>query len=503
MRFSKIALAAAALVLMGSTLTAAPRDDSVEVKGFRTTGGVVSVLSGRATCIRTGSSPRALVRNEQLETGDVLRVEGDGRAEILLNPGYFLRVTGGTEIVFLDLSPENIKLDLRAGSALVEVSVLNPYSAFSYVSDDVVEGIYELVTVATPQGPTVIAEGGVYRFRVGPDGETAVHVVEGSADVAGAWLQSGARAIIRGGAIATRSVDKDAPEDDLERWSRERSTQIVSLNRSLEKESWYRQMKSDGRSHFEIADAASTREVVARSTVSATGGDLTFVEPGDAILRPGAGWAPAASDDRLEPGDRLRTSSLSRAALRLFALCQLQLSWNSEVAYVGRPEGRAVIQVVSGSAMAVSRVDQHLVSLNVAGETVDLLRDGVYRVNVASDGSAELIVLRGRVRCRNDETGDGKTIGFAGGKVSVRSTGKRPHDGFEIWSRQQSAWLPGRAWASIDFLRRRRAQFGGVWYAVIPAGEFTFVPGAWDFRSPYGGKYSVRFRAWARQRAFR
>jgi hypothetical protein len=38
-----------------------------------------------------------------------------------------------------------------------------------------------------------------------------------------------------------------------------------------------------------------------------------------------------------------------------------------------------------------------------------------------------------------------------------------------------------------------RLRYNGVWFLDQESAEYTFIPGRWDFRSPYGGAYPVKF----------
>jgi len=60
------------------------------------------------------------VRFPQLDPGQVLTT-GNGRAEILLGPGTFLRLAPHGALRMLDISLENAQVEIQQGSALVEV----------------------------------------------------------------------------------------------------------------------------------------------------------------------------------------------------------------------------------------------------------------------------------------------------------------------------------------------------------------------------------------------
>src|SRR5713101_5685326 len=65
--------------------------------------GVVNVVEGEATVTRARpfATPDMLISGDELLTGDTVKTGPRGRAEVLLNPGSFLRLGEGSEFVFL------------------------------------------------------------------------------------------------------------------------------------------------------------------------------------------------------------------------------------------------------------------------------------------------------------------------------------------------------------------------------------------------------------------
>jgi hypothetical protein len=60
-------------------------------------------------------------------------------------------------------------------------------------------------------------------------------------------------------------------------------------------------------------------------------------------------------------------------------------------------------------------------------------------------------------------------------------------DSFDVWSYRRSKLPALRSFA------RYSGPFGGAWYLSESTGEYTFVPARWEYSSPYGGNYSIRF----------
>src|ERR1051326_2839408 len=83
---------------------------SRNVPGFERTGNLINVVEGENRCL-CGNRPMVLSAGQKVAAGDVIET-GAGRTEILLKPGYFLRLSNQTIARLLDLSPSNLKIEL-------------------------------------------------------------------------------------------------------------------------------------------------------------------------------------------------------------------------------------------------------------------------------------------------------------------------------------------------------------------------------------------------------
>jgi hypothetical protein len=302
------------------------------------------------------------------------------------------------------------------------------------------------------------------------------------------------KATVRDGEVAVARLD-ERQTDAYDRWSRGRSDALVRANVSLKSADWHKQMRSNSRSHFEIDNAAWAEEAKARSTVSVVSGLVMFAEEGVAVKRGDSEWARPGEGDRLRFGDRVRTDDASRAEIQLYPTLRLYLAGGTEIVYLERPGGGSAVDVARGSAAAVSRVDQSLVTVVARGAAYEITRAGTYRIDVAPDGGSEMLVHAGRVRFARRDVRGGKKIVFRDAGWTVASIGARDRDGFDVWSGQQATSMPAPYNSAVALLRRRRAEYGGMWYFDQASGVYTYVPGQWKYRSPYGGEYPVRFRA--------
>jgi hypothetical protein len=115
--------------------------------------GAVNIAEGDIAYKRDQGDWDMLIAGDDLRSGDAVKTGNGGRAEILLNPGSYLRISENTEVVFLDTSLDNLKIELLRGAAIVEVAVAEREQG-------------AIASIITPQAEFRIAKGGLYRFDV-------------------------------------------------------------------------------------------------------------------------------------------------------------------------------------------------------------------------------------------------------------------------------------------------------------------------------------------------
>jgi hypothetical protein len=175
-----------------------PQEEKTQLTGFLTDGGITNIVEGGALYLHDEDASQALTSRKALENGDVINVGGNGRVEVLLNPGIYLRMFSNTEVTFLDLSPDNLKLKLSKGSAILEilVSPLEPKQPSYNDLRSQFNGSYQSVAVSTPAGDFVTTRGGIYRCDVSNDGHTVLKVVKGFAAVNASLVGPGTETVL-------------------------------------------------------------------------------------------------------------------------------------------------------------------------------------------------------------------------------------------------------------------------------------------------------------------
>ncbi|HBB97649.1 MAG TPA: hypothetical protein DC054_19885 [Blastocatellia bacterium] len=486
-------LLAAALLLSINAVTVAQSKDNTQaratelVKGFQFRGGIINFVEGDVRCICQGG-PDAPHRRV-LTAGDTLKVAA-GRAEILLNPGYYLRLSANTEARLLDLSPDNLKVKLSSGSAIIEIAMNSSPSPYQ----DIIDRIFNIVTVITPRDEYAVSRAGAYRFDVVSDKESRVRVLKGRAVVAGTILGDGKGASVIEGK-PTLEHENSTLVDSFDTWSRERALSLVRSNKSLKQLDWYKKMSAD-RAYIEASDDASANPSMAR-TVSARTGVVAFIDQGEVLKRGTSDWQELRTGGELSNGDRVRTRVDSRAEINPYPDFYLFMRGNSEILFAEPEDGRISVTVLRGSVVvAVTETylrvkERNTLNLIAANARYEITRKGYYRVNALEAGNSEMLIYDGLVRSDGVEISARKRLVAGGSTIAQFALEKENWDSFDVWSGSRTARsepIPRRGRWLV------RIALAGAWFLNPSTNEYTFVPGERYCKSPYGGDYSAMYR---------
>lgn len=168
-----------------------------KLKDSLTGGGLINFSTGELTRAGVDGDVWTLSAKDELRSGDHVRVGQGGRAEVLLNPGYYLRLYEYTEAELSDLSPDNLKVKILRGSAILEISVNTTGLIFGQDGERVNKLFYEPVMVSTTRDEYAVTQAGVYRFDVRPNGDSELRVLKGTAVVKGKLAQDESQLLSR------------------------------------------------------------------------------------------------------------------------------------------------------------------------------------------------------------------------------------------------------------------------------------------------------------------
>jgi hypothetical protein len=225
MRKARIALipsllAVAWIIALVSTTQAQSREKFV----ISARAGGVNAVTGGATVRGQGNSDwQQLTIKEDLETGDVVRTGKDGRVEMLLNPGSYLRLGENSEFELSNSSLENLEVRLIRGTAIVEATG----------ADDTALQI----NITTPHTKLAIVRRGLYRLNVVPGDATELIVRKGRVmlDRSQTKIKGGNKVVFSSDNFFIAKLEKADKKsvDSLESWSKERAETVAQANRKI------------------------------------------------------------------------------------------------------------------------------------------------------------------------------------------------------------------------------------------------------------------------------
>jgi hypothetical protein len=178
--------------------------------------GGVNYVEGSVNVIRAAGKSGLLLKRDTLEVGDKVSTSDNGRAEILLNPGSYLRLAENSVFEFKTTALEDLQLQLDRGSAILEV----------YAADDF------KVSVNSPKEKFDLIQTGVYRIDIAADGKGRIEVWKGKAEVGDSVLKGGKVGVTSEGQVAVAKFDRD-DRDEFETWSKLRAKELAKVTNDL------------------------------------------------------------------------------------------------------------------------------------------------------------------------------------------------------------------------------------------------------------------------------
>mgnify|MGYP003394184613 CR=1 FL=1 len=182
--------------------------------------GGVNFVEGTVGVVRKNGRSGILLKKDQLDIGDRVSTGADGKVEILLNPGSYVRVGGNSAFEFRTTDLNDINLLVHRGSVIFEVFASNDF----------------IVNVHGPKSKFVLVDSGVYRLDVDRE-ESTLSVWKGKARVGGETgevMKGGRESKVDGGQVVVAKFDRDE-KDELDTWSKARSKELSKMIASLDR----------------------------------------------------------------------------------------------------------------------------------------------------------------------------------------------------------------------------------------------------------------------------
>jgi FecR protein len=186
--------------------------------------GGINAITGLADVHGKGESEwQRLSITDDLDSGDRLRTASDGRVEILLNPGSYMRVGGNSEIELSNNTLENIEVRLLRGTAIVEAAGA--------------DGIDLNINISTPHTKLSIVRQGLYRLNVVPEDATELIVRKGRVILSDSHtkVKGGNKVVFSATNVSVAKLTKEEKklQEDVDVWSKQRGETLATANRRI------------------------------------------------------------------------------------------------------------------------------------------------------------------------------------------------------------------------------------------------------------------------------
>lgn len=211
-----LSILSAALILCCSLVTSGQTRDKFVISAKA---GGINAITGGATVSSRGDGWQQLMITDDLNSGDRVQTDYDGRVEILLNPGSYLRVGGNSEVELLDNSLANLEIRLLRGTAIVEATGA--------------DGLELNIGISTPHTRLVIVRQGLYRLNVVPEASELI-VRKGRVILSDSHtkIKGGNKVVFNATNVSVAKLTKEEKKnkDDVEVWSKERAQTLAKAN---------------------------------------------------------------------------------------------------------------------------------------------------------------------------------------------------------------------------------------------------------------------------------
>ncbi len=182
--------------------------------------GAVNFVSGKVSAEQNGAKKGFLQKGDSVEVGDKVSTDSEGKAEILLNPGSYIRVGSDSEFEFMTTDLEDLQLKLNRGSAIFEVIADKEFK----------------ISINTPNSKFYLITSGIFRVDVLENGVGKISVWKGKVqvgDLKATIVKGGKTATLNSGQVAVEKFDRDN-KGEFELWSKDRAKEIAKINAKLQ-----------------------------------------------------------------------------------------------------------------------------------------------------------------------------------------------------------------------------------------------------------------------------
>lgn len=217
---SSITLVLVAVILSTNLVANAQNREKFVISA---TAGGVNAVSGRAEIKPFRGADWSLLNiTDDLKAGDLVKTGIDGRVEMLLNPGSYLRIAENSEFELTDNSLENLEVRLIRGTAIIEATGADETEL--------------AINITTPHAKMVIIKRGLYRVNVKPGDTTELFVRKGRVVLANGHtkVKEGNKVVFSSTNFFVAKIEKaEKNRDAIETWSKDRAETVALANNKI------------------------------------------------------------------------------------------------------------------------------------------------------------------------------------------------------------------------------------------------------------------------------
>ena len=233
--------------------------------------------------------------------------------------------------------------------------------------------------------------------------------------------------------------------------------------------------------------------------ITAEAGGVNHVEGEVSVLRTTGRSGRLRKGDTVAVGDRGVTGPNGRAEVLLNPGSYARIAGDSEFEFKTTALEDLQLKLTKGSAIfEVFATNDFLVRVQSPNGEVSLIESGVYRVDVAADGTGRLEVWKGKAQAGEATLKGGRVLASMDGNAEVAKFDRDDKDEFELWSRARAKEL-AKANSDLKDREMRNALMNsfmgggwntynsfGLWVYNNRLGRYCFLPFGWGWSSPYG-----------------
>ena len=246
--------------------------------------------------------------------------------------------------------------------------------------------------------------------------------------------------------------------------------------------------------------------------ISARAGGVNFVS-GEARVKflGQEGWQTLTTKDALASGDTVATGADGQLEVLLNPGSYFRLGENSEFTLADDSLAKLRLSLAKGSGLIEATGFNELrvsIVVDTPQTRVEIVRSGVYRINVQPPNSTGVAVQKGRALVGKGQPltlKGGRTARISGVGVEVAKLDKDEKDALDLWSRERAKLLAkangklssrnvNTVLASLNMNNNYwSGSSSGIWYFDPRLGCYLFIPGGFGWSSPYGFSYNHNF----------